>query len=82
MALDYRSAGIPGQRRLPGLHRTRTVQEPIDRHGDQRAAEESMVRCVALGRIADPAEIAAAIASLPKAVDFTRAGGGLATPIG
>ena len=44
--------------------RTRLVQDSIDLNPDPAAAEASMVRGVALGRIADPSEEAAAIVLL------------------
>jgi meso-butanediol dehydrogenase/(S,S)-butanediol dehydrogenase/diacetyl reductase len=48
----------------PGSARTRLVQESIDRNADRAAAEAQMVAGVALGRIAEPAEVASAIAFL------------------
>jgi NAD(P)-dependent dehydrogenase (short-subunit alcohol dehydrogenase family) len=64
MALDYGPAGIRVNAVCPGFTRTRLVQESIDRHSDRESAEASMVRGVAIGRIAEPGEIAAAIAFL------------------
>jgi len=64
MALDYGPHGIRVNAVCPGFIRTRLVQDSIDRNPDPSAAEAAMVRGVALGRIADPAEVAAAITFL------------------
>lgn len=64
MALDYGRWGIRANAVCPGFTRTRLVQESIDRHADPEAAEAAMVSGVALGRIADPAEVASTIAFL------------------
>lgn len=64
MALDYGPWGVRVNAVCPGFTRTRLVQESIDRTPDPAAAEAEMVNGVALGRIADPSEIAATIAFL------------------
>lgn len=64
MALDYGPWGVRVNAVCPGFTRTRLVQESIDRNADPGAAEAAMVRGVALGRIAEPAEVAATIAFL------------------
>lgn len=64
MALDYGPWGVRVNAVCPGFTRTRLVQESIDRNTDPAAAEAEMVRGVALGRIAEPSEIAATIAFL------------------
>jgi NAD(P)-dependent dehydrogenase (short-subunit alcohol dehydrogenase family) len=64
MALDYGPWGVRVNAVCPGFTRTRLVQESIDRNPDPAAAEAEMVRGVALGRIAEPSEIAATIAFL------------------
>ena len=64
MALDYGEHGIRVNVVCPGFTRTRLVQDSIDLNPDPAAAEASMVRAVALGRIADPSEIASVIAFL------------------
>jgi len=58
LALDYGPHGIRVNVVAPGFVRTRLVQESIDRAEDKAAAERAMVAGVALGRIADPHEIA------------------------
>jgi len=58
LALDYGPHGIRVNCVAPGFVRTRLVQESIDRADDGAAAERAMVAGVALGRIADPAEVA------------------------
>jgi NAD(P)-dependent dehydrogenase (short-subunit alcohol dehydrogenase family) len=60
LALDYGPRGIRVNCVCPGFTDTRLVRESIALGGDERA----MTSAVALGRIADPAEIAAAIAFL------------------
>jgi Enoyl-(Acyl carrier protein) reductase len=45
-----------------GFTRTRLVQESIERHPDPAVAEVAMVGGVALGRIAEPAEVVTVIA--------------------
>jgi NAD(P)-dependent dehydrogenase (short-subunit alcohol dehydrogenase family) len=64
LALDYGSNGVRVNCVCPGFTRTRLVQEAIDLAGDGPAAERAMIAGVALQRIAEPAEIAAAIAYL------------------
>jgi NAD(P)-dependent dehydrogenase (short-subunit alcohol dehydrogenase family) len=64
MALDYGPWGVRVNAVCPGFTRTRLVQESIDRHSDPEAAEAAMTGGVALRRIAEPDEIAAAIAFL------------------
>lgn len=61
LACDYGPSGIRVNCVAPGFTRTRLVQESIDRHHDREAAERQMVAGVALGRIADPHEVAQAI---------------------
>jgi NAD(P)-dependent dehydrogenase (short-subunit alcohol dehydrogenase family) len=61
LALDYGPHGIRVNAVAPGFVRTRLVQESIDRARDCAAAERQMVAGVALGRIGDPAEVAAAV---------------------
>jgi NAD(P)-dependent dehydrogenase (short-subunit alcohol dehydrogenase family) len=64
LALDYGPRNIRVNVVCPGFTRTRLVQESIDRNEDPDAAERGMVAGVALGRIAAPEEVAAAIAFL------------------
>jgi NAD(P)-dependent dehydrogenase (short-subunit alcohol dehydrogenase family) len=64
MALDYGEHGIRVNVVCPGFTRTRLVQDSIDLNPDPAAAEASMLRGVALGRMADPSEVASAIAFL------------------
>lgn len=64
MALDYGESGIRVNVVCPGFIRTRLVQDSIDLNPDPAAAEAAMVRGVALQRMAEPAEVAAAIAFL------------------
>jgi len=64
MALDLGPDGIRVNAVCPGFTRTRLVQASIDRHDDPAAAEAAMIRGVALRRMAEPAELAAAIAFL------------------
>ena len=61
LALDYGPHGIRVNVVAPGFVRTRLVQESIDRADDRRAAENAMVRGVALGRIGDPHEVASVV---------------------
>ncbi len=64
MALDYGPSGVRANVVCPGFIRTRLVQDSIDRNPDPAAAEQAMLAGVALGRIADAAEVAAVIAFL------------------
>lgn len=61
MALDFGEWGIRVNCVAPGFVRTRLVEESIERFDDRAAAEAAMVRGVALGRIAEPSEIAEVI---------------------
>ncbi len=58
LALDLGPDGIRVNCVAPGFTRTRLVQESIDRAEDPQANERQMVAGVALGRIAEPAEVA------------------------
>jgi len=64
MALDYGDSAIRVNVVCPGFIRTRLVQDSIDLNPDPVAAEATMVRGAALQRMAEPAEVAAAIAFL------------------
>ena len=64
LALDYGPHGVRVNCVCPGFTRTRLVEESIRLAGDPDAAERAMVAGVALGRMADPGEIAAVIAFL------------------
>jgi NAD(P)-dependent dehydrogenase (short-subunit alcohol dehydrogenase family) len=64
LALDYGPHGVRVNCLCPGFTRTRLVQESIDLAADRAAAERAMVAGVALGRIADPSEVASVIAFL------------------
>jgi NAD(P)-dependent dehydrogenase (short-subunit alcohol dehydrogenase family) len=64
MALDYGEFGIRVNVVCPGFVRTRLVQESIDRHPDRASAEAAMIRGVAIGRMAEPQEVASVIAFL------------------
>lgn len=64
LALDYGPRGVRVNCVCPGFTRTRLVEESIRLADDPEAAERAMVAGVALGRIADPREIAAVIAFL------------------
>jgi NAD(P)-dependent dehydrogenase (short-subunit alcohol dehydrogenase family) len=64
LALDYGPDGIRANVVCPGFTRTRLVQASLDRNPDPAAAEAAMTRAVALGRIAEPAEIASVVGFL------------------
>ena len=64
MALELGPDGIRVNAVCPGFTRTRLVQASIDLHADRAAAEAAMVRGVTLGRMGEPAELAATIAFL------------------
>ena len=64
LALDYGPRGVRVNCVCPGFTRTRLVDESIRMGADPAAAERAMVAGVALGRIADPGEIASVIAFL------------------
>jgi NAD(P)-dependent dehydrogenase (short-subunit alcohol dehydrogenase family) len=61
LALDHGPDGVRVNCVAPGFTRTRLVQDSIDRAPDPSANEARMVRGVALGRIAEPIEVARAI---------------------
>jgi NAD(P)-dependent dehydrogenase (short-subunit alcohol dehydrogenase family) len=61
LALDYGPRGVRVNCVAPGFVRTRLVQESIDRQADPELAEQTMTAGVALGRIADPEEIASVV---------------------
>jgi len=64
MALDYGEDRIRVNAVCPGFIRTRLVQSSIDLNPDPAAAETAMLRGVALQRMAEATEVAAAIAFL------------------
>ncbi|MFB9186673.1 SDR family NAD(P)-dependent oxidoreductase [Dactylosporangium sucinum] len=64
LALDYGRHGVRVNVVMPGFTRTRLVRESIDRHDDPAAAEARMVGAVAIGRIAEPEEVASVIVFL------------------
>ncbi|MGZ4680628.1 MAG: SDR family NAD(P)-dependent oxidoreductase, partial [Ilumatobacteraceae bacterium] len=61
LALDYGPHGVRVNAVAPGFIRTRLVQDSIDRNADPAAAERNMVAGVALRRIGEASEVAAAI---------------------
>lgn len=64
LALDYGAHGIRVNCVCPGFTDTRLVRQSAGRAAEPAAAAESMAAAVALGRIAEPDEVAAAIAFL------------------
>jgi NAD(P)-dependent dehydrogenase (short-subunit alcohol dehydrogenase family) len=64
LALDYGPHGVRVNCVCPGFTRTRLVQQSIDLAPDRAEAERRMVAGVALGRMAEPSEIADVIAFL------------------
>jgi NAD(P)-dependent dehydrogenase (short-subunit alcohol dehydrogenase family) len=64
LALDYGRRGIRVNCVCPGYTRTRLVEESLRLAADPEAAERDMAAAVALGRIADPSEVASVIAFL------------------
>jgi NAD(P)-dependent dehydrogenase (short-subunit alcohol dehydrogenase family) len=64
LALDYGPRGVRVNCVCPGFTRTRLVEESIRMADDPEAAERAMVAGVALGRIAEPREVASVIAFL------------------
>jgi NAD(P)-dependent dehydrogenase (short-subunit alcohol dehydrogenase family) len=58
LALDYGPHGIRVNCVAPGFVRTRLVRESMERSADPAAAERAMIGGVALGRIAEPVEVA------------------------
>jgi NAD(P)-dependent dehydrogenase (short-subunit alcohol dehydrogenase family) len=64
LALDHGPQGIRVNCVCPGFTRTRLVQEAIALAEDRAEAERRMVAGVALGRMAEPAEVAEVIAFL------------------
>jgi NAD(P)-dependent dehydrogenase (short-subunit alcohol dehydrogenase family) len=64
LALDYGPRGVRVNCLCPGFTRTRLVEESMRLSADPEAAERAMVAGVALGRIADPREVASVIAFL------------------
>jgi NAD(P)-dependent dehydrogenase (short-subunit alcohol dehydrogenase family) len=67
LALDYGSRGVRVNCVCPGFTRTRLVEESLGLSDDPGQAERDMVAAVALGRIADPGEVASVIAFLASA---------------
>jgi NAD(P)-dependent dehydrogenase (short-subunit alcohol dehydrogenase family) len=75
LALDYGPHGVRVNCVCPGFTRTRLVEEALALSDDRSAAERRMLEGVALGRMAEPAEIADVIAFLgsPRAAYVTGA---------
>ena len=61
LALDYGPHGVRVNAVAPGFIRTRLVQDSINRNPDPAAAERNMVGGIALRRIGEAGEVAAAI---------------------
>ena len=61
LALDHGREGIRVNAVCPGFTRTRLVEQSLARHADPAAAEAAMTAAVALGRIADPDEVASVV---------------------
>jgi NAD(P)-dependent dehydrogenase (short-subunit alcohol dehydrogenase family) len=64
LALDYGRHGVRVNCVCPGFTRTRLVEESLDLSHDRAAAERRMLDGVAVGRMAEPSEIADVIAFL------------------
>jgi NAD(P)-dependent dehydrogenase (short-subunit alcohol dehydrogenase family) len=67
MALDLGPHNVRVNAVAPGFTRTRLVEESLDRHPDRGDAERRMVSGVALGRIAEPIEVARVVGFLASA---------------
>lgn len=67
LALDHGPDGIRVNAVCPGFTRTRLVEQSLARNADPAAAEAAMTAAVALGRIADPVEVASVVRFLAGA---------------
>jgi NAD(P)-dependent dehydrogenase (short-subunit alcohol dehydrogenase family) len=67
LALAHAADGVRVNCVCPGFTRTRLVEESLGLSDDPGQAERDMVAAVALGRIADPGEVASVIAFLASA---------------